>query len=89
MLQQRKKLLDHLKVCIEESHRSHIPRARLPICYLECPLHSYEKECSPHIRFDQLTLAGEVTCPKTTECSVVPRKAYALLFAPSLNGSEH
>lgn len=88
MLQQRKQLRHHLEECIEEAHQSQISSARLPIGYLECPLHAPEENCSPHIRLDQLTLFGEVTCPKSMDCQVVPREAYALLFTTSVTSGE-
>ena len=88
MLQQRQRLRDHLEQCIKEAHQSHIPSARRPVGYLECPLHDPEEHCSPHIRLDQLTPSGDITCPKSINCQVVPREAYALLFVKSLNTSE-
>ena len=88
MLQQRQQLRDHLEVCIEEAHQSHIPCARPPIGYLECPLHTPEENCPPHIRLDQLTPFGKVTCSESFDCEAVPQKAYALLFVPSLTTSE-
>ena len=89
MLLQRQQLQDHLEECIYEAHQSHIPCARPPIGYLECPLHVHEKICPPpHIRLDQLTPLDDVTCPKTMDCQVVPQEAYALLFVPSLTSGE-
>ena len=89
MLQQRQQLRDHLEVCIKEAHQSHIPSARPPIGYLECPLHaSEESDCPPHIRLDQLTPFGKVTCRESFDCKAVPRETYALLFVPSLTTSE-
>ena len=87
MLQQRQQLLDHLEVCIEEAHQCHIPKMRLPVVYLECPLHTPEENCSLHIRFDQLSPSGKVICPKSIKCQVVPPEAYALLFTTSLTSS--
>ena len=86
MLLQRQQLRDHLEECIYEAHQSHIPCARPPIGYLECPLHAHEKNFPPHIRLDHLTLLHDVICPKTMDCKVVPREAYALLFVPSFSG---
>ena len=88
MLQQRQQLRDHLKDCIKEAHQSHISCARPPVGYLECPLHESQQSCPPHIRLDELTPSGDVTCPKSIDCQVVPREAYALLFVKSLNNSE-
>jgi len=88
MLQQRQQLLDHLKVCIEDAHQCHIPKMRLPIGYLECPLHAPEENCSLHIRLDQLSPSGEVTCPKSINCQVVPPEAYILLFTTSLTSGK-
>ena len=88
MLQQRQQLRNHLEQCIKEAHQSHIPRAKLPVGYLECPLHNPEENCSPHIRLDKLTPSGHISCPKSINCQVVPREAYALLFVKSLNTSE-
>ena len=88
MLQQRQQLQDHIEDCIKEAHQSHISCARPPVGYLECPLHEPEENCPPHIRLDQLTPFGDVTCPKSIDCQVVPREAYALLFVKSLNISE-
>ena len=88
MLQQRQQLRYHLEQCIKEAHQSHIPRARHPVGYLECPLHDSEENCSPHIRLDQLTPSNDISCPKSINCQVVPREAYALLFVKSLNTSE-
>ena len=88
MLQQRQQLQHHLEECIEEAHQSQISCARSPIGYLECPLHTPEENCPPHIRLDQLTPFGEVTCPRSINCQVVPREAYALLFTTSMKSSE-
>ena len=88
MLQQRKELQNHLEKQIEKGHRSHISCARLPIGYLECPLHGTEENCPPHIRLDQLTPSGVVTCTKSIDPKVVPPESYALLFVTSLNSSE-
>ena len=88
MLQQRQQLRAHLEECIEEAHQSHISCARPPIGYLHCPLHSSEENYPPHIRLDQLSPFGQVICPKSIDCRMVPREAYALLFVKSLNTSE-
>ena len=88
MLLQRQQLRHHLEGCIEEAHQMHIPCARSPIGYLECPLHSSEENISPHIQLDQLTPTGDVTCSKSIDCSVIPKKAYALLFVASLTSSK-
>ena len=88
MLQQRQQLRDHLEECIEEVHQSHISCARPPIGYLDCPLHASEEDCPLHIRLDQLTPFGKISCPKSIDCHVVPREAYALLFVTSLNSSK-
>jgi len=87
MLQQRQLLLDHLKECIEKAHQSHIPCSSVPIGYLECPLHNPDDNYSPHIQLDQLTSSGEVTCPKS-DCKVVPKDTYTLLFTSSLASGE-
>ena len=88
MLQQRQLLLVHLKKYVEEAHQSHILCSSVPIGYLECPLHDPDDDCSPHIRLDQLTSSGEVTCPKSLDCKVIPKDTYALLFTPSLTSGE-
>ena len=88
MLLQRQQLRHHLEKFIQDAHQAHIPRAKSPIGYLECPLHESVKNCPPHIRLDQLTPRGDVVCPKTKDCQVIPREAYALLFVPSLTYSE-
>ena len=88
MLQQRQQLRDHIEDCIKEAHQSHISCARPPVGYLECPLHEPEENCPPHIQLDELTPFGKVNCPKSIDCQVVPREAYALLFVKSLNISE-
>ena len=86
LLQQRQQLKSHLEKCIKVAHQSYISSARPPVGYLECPLH--DPVVSPHIRLDQLTLSGHITCPKSINCQVVPRDAYALLFVTSLKNSE-
>ena len=88
LLQQRQQLKSHLEKCIKMAHQSYISRARPPVGYLECPLHDPVENCSPHIRLDQLTLSGDITCPKSINCQVVPQDAYALLFVTSLKNSE-
>ena len=88
MLQQRRHLRDHLEDCIKEAHQSHISCARPPVGYLECPLHESQQSCPPHIQLDELTPSGDVTCPKSIDCQVVPREAYALLFVKSLSSSK-
>lgn len=88
MLQQRKQLQSHLEKCIEDAHQSHIPCASSPIGYLECPLHSPEENCFPHIRLDEITPFDDVICTKSSDCQVVPQEAYALLFTTSLTKSE-
>ena len=88
MLLQRQQLRDHLKGCIEEAHQMHIPCARSPIGYLECPLHSSEENISPHIQLGQLTTTGDVICPKSMNYCVIPKEAYALLFVASLTSSK-
>ena len=89
MLLQRQRLRGHLEECIKEAHQSHISCARPPVGYLECPLHEPEENYSPHIRLDQLSPSGDITCPKSINCQVVPREAYALLFVKSLKSSEY
>lgn len=88
MLHQRQQLKNHLEQFIDDAHQSHISCARRPVGYLECPFHAHEYNCSPHIRLDQLTQSGEVTCPRSIDYKVVPREAYALLFVPSLRSSK-
>ena len=83
MLLQRQQLRHHLEKFIQDAHQAHIPCARSPVGYLECPLH-----CSPHIRLDQLTPVGDIVCPKSTDCQVIPREAYALMFVASLTCSK-
>ena len=87
MLLHRQQLRHHLEECIQDAHQAHIPCARSPIGYLECPLHESVKN-SPHIRLDQLTPYGRVVCPKSMDCQAIPQEAYALLFVPSLTYSE-
>ena len=84
MLLQRQQLRHRLEECIQDAHWTHIPCAKSPIGYLKCPLHDSVKFCPPHIRLDQLTPYGDVICPKTKDCQVIPREAYALLFVASL-----
>ena len=88
MLLQRQHLRDHLEGYIEEAHQSHIPCARPPIGYLDCPLHSSEENVSPHIQLDQLTPSDDIICPKSIDCLVIPKEAYALLFVASLTNGE-
>ena len=88
LLQQRQQLKSHLEKYIKVAHHSYISCARPPVGYLECPLHDPAENFSPHIRLDQLTPSGHITCPKSINCQVVPRDAYALLFVTSLKNSE-
>ena len=88
MLLQRQQLRHHLEQCIQEAYLSHMSCARLPVGYLECPLHTPEEECSPHIRLDQISISDDIICTKSDDCQVVPREAYALLFVSSLTGGE-
>ena len=87
MLLHRQQLRHHLEECIQDAHQAHIPCARSPIGYLECPLHESVKT-PPHIRLDELTPYGRIACPKSMDCQAIPREAYALLFVPSLTCSE-
>ena len=88
MLLQRQHLRDHLEECIKEAHQMYIPCARSPIGYLDCPLHSSEENVSAHIQLDQLTPTGDIICPKSIDCLVIPKEAYALLFIASLTSSK-
>ena len=88
MLLQRQKLRHHLEQYIQEAYLSHMSSARPPVGYLECPLHTPEEECSPHIRLDQISITDDVICTKSDHCQVVPQEAYALLFVSSLTGGE-
>ena len=88
MLFQRQQLRHHLEQCIQEAHLSHMSCARPPVGYLECPLHTPEEKCPPHIRLDQLTPYGDVICPKSMDCQAIPREAYALLFVSLLTYSK-
>ena len=88
MLLQRQQLRHHLEQCIQEAYLSHMSCARPPVGYLECPLHTPEEECSPHIRIDQISISYDIFCTKSDDCQVVPREAYALLFVSSLTGGE-
>lgn len=88
MLQQRQQLQADLEKCIKKAHSSHISCDKLPVGYLECPLHAHEEKCTPHIRLDQLTPFGDVICNKSFDCKVVPPESYVLLFVTSLNSSE-
>lgn len=86
MLQHRQQLLMHLQNCVSEVHHSHIPCAREPIGYLECPL-QHDGNCHPHIRLDQLNTSEDIVCPKSNH-QIVPFETYALLFTTSLgNGT--
>ena len=88
LLLQRQQLRKHLEECIDEAYQSYISCARPPIGYLECPLHMSDENCPPHIRLDELSAYDDVICTKSTECQVVPREVYALMFVSSLISSE-
>ena len=88
MLLQRQQLRQQLEECIDDAYQSHISCARPPVGYLQCPLQVPEKNCPPHIRLDQISMADDVICPKSDDCKTVPREAYALLFVSSLTSGE-
>ena len=88
MLLQRQELRDHLEEYIKKAHALHISCAKLPVGYLECPLHAPEEKCTPHIRLDRLTCFGDVICTKSFDYKVVPPESYVLLFVTSMNSSE-
>ena len=86
MLQHRQQLLTHLQKCIKEVHRSHIPCAREPVGYLECPF-EHDSSCHPHIRLDQINVTEDLVCPKSNY-QIIPFETYALLFTTSLVNSK-
>ena len=86
MLQHRQQLLIHLQKCVGEVHHSHIPCAREPIIYLECPL-QHDESCLPHIRLDRINKSQDLVCPKSNH-QIIPFETYALLFTASLANSK-
>ena len=88
MLLQRQQLQQQLEEYIDDAYQSHISCARPPVGYLQCPLHTPEENCPPHIRLDQISMSDDVICTKSDDYEMVPREAYALLFVSSLNSGE-
>jgi len=87
MLQHRQQLLMHLQKCVSKVHQSHIPCAREPIGYLECPL-QHDESCHPHVRLNQLSISEELICPKSNH-QIIPFETYALLFTTSSINSKY
>ena len=78
MLEQRKDLLVHLKMSINEVHSVYIPSAKYPIGYIECPL-PHEEGCMPHVRLEDISKTEKVYCSRNIG-KVVPPEAYMMLL---------
>ena len=82
MLQHCQQLLMYLQKCVSEVYHLHIPCAREPIIYLECPL-QHDESCLPHITLDHINISEDLVCPKS-DYQIVLFETYALLFTHHL-----
>ena len=77
LLQQRRKLLNHLEYSIVEVSKCCMPSAQPPVTCLECPLH--EKACTPHVVLD-INKKGVLMCHEKLLATPVPEEHYILLY---------
>lgn len=82
MLTHRQELVEHLKQCISDVHKSCIPSAHHPIAYLECPF-EHEPAFPPHIPLDEISITKDVLCRQSNN-QPLPKEAYISLFKASL-----
>ena len=78
MLEQRRSLVAHLKLCINQSHRAYIPSAKYPVSYVECPL-AHKGNNLPHIRLQDISQTKTIYCSRS-DGKIVPPQAYMMLL---------
>ena len=87
MLTHRQDLVEHLKQCISDVHKSCIPSAQHPIAYLECPF-KHEPDFPPHIPLDEINVTNDVLC-RQSQNRPLPVETYYQLFKTALCDGKH
>jgi len=87
MLTHRQELIQHLKDCIGEVHKTCIPSARAPIAYLDCPL-DHKPDFPPHVPLDNISITKDILC-RQSQNQPIPKESYILLLEASVCNSKH